>query len=37
VLGEEKVKAIGKWGANINLAVELTGYKIHLVSNDDIA
>ncbi|EKE28650.1 MAG: hypothetical protein ACD_3C00036G0006 [uncultured bacterium (gcode 4)] len=36
VLGEEKVKAIWKGWANINLAVELTGYKISLVSNDEI-
>ncbi|EKE29736.1 MAG: hypothetical protein ACD_2C00110G0011 [uncultured bacterium (gcode 4)] len=36
VLWEEKVKAIGKGGANINLAVELTGYKISLVSNDEV-
>jgi len=35
VLPEEKVKAIGKWWVNINLATELTWYKISLVSNDE--
>ncbi len=36
VLPEEKVKAIGKGWANINLATELTWYKITLVSNDEL-
>ncbi|MDD2565442.1 MAG: transcription termination factor NusA [Candidatus Gracilibacteria bacterium] len=36
VLGEEKVRAIGKGGANVNLATELTGYRISLVSNDEV-
>lgn len=36
LLWEEKIKAIGKWWANINLATELTWYKINLVSNDEI-
>lgn len=35
VLPEEKVRAIGKWWANVNLATELTWYKISLVSNDE--
>ena len=35
VLPEEKIKAIGKWWININLATELTWYKISLVSNDE--
>lgn len=35
VLPEEKIKAIGKWWININLATELTWYRISLVSNDE--
>ena len=36
VLWEEKVRAIGKGWANVNLATELTWYRISLVSNDEV-
>lgn len=36
MLNEEKIKAIGKWWANINLATELTWYRISIISNDEV-
>ncbi|MDD2487358.1 MAG: transcription termination factor NusA [Candidatus Gracilibacteria bacterium] len=35
VLPDEKLKAVGKGGANVNLASELTGYRITIVSGDE--
>ncbi|EKE26064.1 MAG: hypothetical protein ACD_4C00457G0010 [uncultured bacterium (gcode 4)] len=35
VLPDEKLKAVGKWWANVNLAAELTGYRINIVTGEE--